>query len=476
MNNIHLNLALRQTQKLILSPQMQQAIKILQLPLMDLRNEIQQEIATNPLLEEKDMKLSESRADDKSRDEIQKEVDFKEEFETLSRLDDEWKDYFRQSNYTKRSSSEEDEQRKFFEDSITIKESLSEHLLNQLSVSAVDPEMKTLCEMVIGNIDNNGYLSLTDEEIAQNANAELDEVEEAIDLIQKFHPLGVGARNLKECLFIQLLRLGQGDSLPAKIINNHLDDLGKRKYPQIAKALKTTPEEIQNAATIIGSLEPKPGRMFTADNNNYIVPDVAIEKKEDGEFEIILNNDYIPRIRISNLYKNLMKDESTPEKTKEYVKEKVKSGMWFIKNIQQRQQTTYNILKVITKVQKEFLNKGVNYMKPLTMHEVAEEIGVHESTVSRALSNKYVQTPQGIFELKFFFASKLETVSGESVSSTNLKNRINQIVKAEDSKKPLSDQQIVKLMQDEGFKLARRTVAKYRKELKILPSNLRKSY
>lgn len=444
---------------------------------MDLRNEIQQEIATNPLLEERELKISESTSEDAPKmDEIQKEVEFTEEFEKLSRLDDEWKDYFRQSNYNRRNSAQEDEQRKFFEDSITLKESLAEHLSSQLAVSAVDGELKDLAEHVIGNIDNNGYLTVSDEEIANNTGKDIDEVEKAIDLIQKFHPLGVGARNLQECLFIQLLRLGQGNSLSAKVVNNHLDDLGKRKYPQIAKALKTTPEEIQNAATIIGSLEPKPGRMFTADNNNYIVPDVAIEKREDGGFEIILNNDYIPRIRISNLYKNLMKGDDVPENTKNYIKDKVKSGMWFIKNIQQRQQTTYNILKVITEVQGEFLNKGVNYMQPLTMHEVAEKIGVHESTVSRALSNKYVQTPQGIFELKFFFASKLETVSGESVSSTNLKNRIDQLVKQENPKKPLSDQQIVKLMEEEGFKLARRTVAKYRKELRILPSNLRKNY
>lgn len=474
-----LQLDLKQTQKLILSPQMQQAIKILQLPLMELRNEIQQELATNPLLEEIDKEKTalenKNTEPEKEQEERQKEIDFKEEFDKLSKLDEEWKEYFRQSSYYKRRSNQEEEQRKYFEDSITIKESLPDHLIKQLHVSAPTDKIKKIGEVVIGNIDNNGYLQVADEEIAKVTGENLDDVEDAIDLIQKFHPIGVGARNLKECLFIQLLRLGKGTSPAALIVNNHLKELGKRKYPQIAKALKTSPSEIQKAADMIATLEPKPGRMFSSDNNNYVIPDIAIEKIE-GEYKVILNNDRIPRLHISNLYKNLMNAESIPTATKEYIKEKVKAGMWFIKNIHQRQQTTYNIVKVIVTVQKDFLDKGVAFLQPLTMHEVAEQIGVHESTVSRALANKYVQTPQGILELKFFFASKLETFSGEMVSSTNLKDKIDQIVKEEDHKNPLSDQQIVEILAKDGFKLARRTVAKYRKELNILPSNLRKQY
>jgi len=476
---MRLAINLKQTQKLILSPQMQQAIKILQLPLMELRADIQQELATNPLLEEQlDSESNHQLLTDQEKhkeNDTQKEIDFKEEFDKLSKLDEEWKEYFRQTGFHRKNNAQNEEQRKYFEDSITIHESLQEHLLKQLSVAANSDKMKKLGEIIIGNINDNGYLQGTDEEIAKTANASLDEVEEGVDLIQKFHPVGVGARNLKECLFIQLMRLDQLDSFAAKIVNNHLDALGKKKYPQIAKLLKISVDEVQIAADIIAGLEPKPGRMFSEDRTHYIIPDIAIEKI-DGQYQVILNNDRIPRLKISNLYKNIMNNNSTSETTKNYIKEKVKSGMWFIKNIHQRQETTYNIVTVIAEVQKEFLDKGIAFLKPLTMNIVANKIGVHESTVSRALANKYVQTPQGIFELKFFFTSKLKTSSGESVSSTNIKNEINNIIKNENHKSPLSDQQIIEILDKKGVQLARRTVAKYRKELNILPSNLRRKF
>ncbi len=509
-------------QKLILSPQMQQAIQLLQLPLTELRQTAAEEIAKNPLLEEipdteietgtsgeiqitdvekatakqageghdpsdaeHDNDLSDAsaefaedvRPDQKgSREDSENTLnEFKDEFTKLTELDDEWREYFRQTASFRKQTSEDEEKQRFFESSITTEETLEDHLKDQLSLLDMDPRKKKICETIIGNLDQNGFLQVPLEEAAHNSEATLEETEKCLQLVQTFHPLGVGSRSLKECLLIQLKHRGQENSLAATIIRDHLEDLAKKKVPLIAKKIGTTPEMIKEAILDIEQLEPRPGRIFSGANNFYPIPDIIVQKNEDGDYEVLLNDERIPHLRISKVYRQLM-EEGGDEKTKEYIREKVRAGLWFIKNIQQRQNTIHNIGKELLRVQREFMEKGSEALKPLTMQQVADAIGVHESTISRAVANKYIQTPQGLYQLKYFFTGGLATASGEATSTTSVKDKIKELVGNENKTKPLADQEIIEILSREGVKLARRTVAKYRKELQILPSHLRKGY
>ena len=473
----------RQTQQLIMTPQMKQAIQLLQLPLMELCNVIEQEMVSNPVLEEaneennsntQDQEEQTSEKSDNNSDNNE-ELDFKEEFDRLSQIDDEWREYFRQSASYRKYSQEDEERRQYLENSITRSETLQDHMLNQLSIMSRNDEEKEIGELIIGNIDENGYLQSPLEEIAMHAKTSLDKVEATLELIQNFHPLGVGARSLKECLLIQLCKLGKEGTLAAKIVTNYLDDLAKKRYAQIAKALKTTTVHIQHEAELIASLEPKPGRMFISDTTHYVLPDVVLEKLGE-EYKIILNDDKIPHLRISSVYKTLMSKNDIDTNTKEYIKDKIKSGKWLMKNIHQRQQTIYNITNEIVQRQRRFFDDGIAYLQPMTMQVIATALGLHESTVSRAISGKYIQTPRGVFQLKYFFTTPISTRSGTATSATTVKDRINEIIRNEDSKKPLSDSKIIDILKKEGIQLARRTVAKYRKELNILPANLRKKF
>ena len=461
------------SQKLILSPQMQQAIHMLQIPLMELTQLAQQEMAMNPLLEE-DLEQEESEVAGENT-ETDADAEFQEEFEKLSQLDDEWREYFRQTTAVRRVSEEEEERRKYFEDSITSGETLQEHLESQFSLHDLSETEKKIGQIILGSIDENGYLKSDLESIAQSAGADVAHVEKMLMLIQTFHPVGVGARSIAECLALQLERLGESGGLAATIARNHLEDLARKHYAQIAKALNTSVEEIQKASQLIATLEPKPGRLFSSERAQYVTPDVLVEKVDD-QYRIILNDDNIPHLRISNLYRNIINQQDAKEEARNYVKDKVKSGLWFIKNIQQRQQTIFNISKYIVDQQRQFLDNGISFLKPMTMHEVADAVGIHESTVSRASANKYMQTPQGVFQMKSFFTIGIATQSGESLSSSNVKNRIQELIGSEDPKHPLSDQKIIALLANEGIKLARRTVAKYRGELNIQPTNLRKQF
>ena len=462
-----------QSQKLILSPQMQQAIHMLQIPLMELTQLAQQEMDTNPLLEE-EIEQQDPEAESEAA-QTEADQEFQEEFDKLAQLDDEWREYFRQTTAVRRVSEEEEERRKYFEDSITSEETLQEHLQAQFGLADLTDMEKNIGQAILGNIDENGYLQSDLDGIAQSTGAQISQVEKMLKLIQTFHPVGVGARNIGECLSLQLERLGQNGNIAAAIATRHLDDLAKKHYAQIAKALSTTVEEVHKAAQLITALEPKPGRLFSENRAQYVIPDVIVEKNDD-QYIIMLNDDRIPHLRISNLYRNIINQQDSKEETRNYIKEKVKSGLWFIKNIQQRQQTIYNISKYIVDKQKPFLDEGISFLKPMTMREIADTVGIHESTVSRAIANKYMQTPQGVFQMKFFFTTGIETQSGESLSASNVKNRIQELIRSEDPKHPLSDQKIISILAQEGVKLARRTVAKYRGELNIPPTNLRKQY
>ncbi len=474
---------LKLSQQLVMSPQMQQAIKILQLPLMELRATIQEELNTNPVLEEAQ---NEEKAIDSNIEDITKDIEkqssdyddnFQEEFEKLKKLDEEWKEYYHQTYSIKKLTAIDEEKRRFFQNSITVGESLHEHLLKQLRMTLSDETLLKIGEEIIGNIDDNGYLRANLENIAQKLNVTVEKVEEVLKVIQTFHPLGVGARNLKECLLLQLERAEDDTTIIRKIIENHLDDLAKKKYPLIAKKLKISIKDVKKASEFISSLEPKPGRIFSKEASQYITPDIFIIRNEEtGDYEVVLNDDRIPHLRISSFYSKLVENKDVPQQTKDYIKEKIKSGMWLIKNIYQRQQTLYRITEYIVKVQKKFFDDGIAYLKPLTMQEVADALGLHESTVSRAIANKYAQTPRGLFQLKYFFTSKIRTENGEAASSRSIKQKIKELIENEDKRKPLSDQEIIEKLREENIVIARRTVAKYRKEMNILPSHMRKEY
>lgn len=469
----------RMEQRLILSPQMQQAIYLLQVPLQELSVIVRNEMVQNPLLEDSNDKreLIDNTSTQDNQGPESGELEFQAEVDRLAEMADEWKEYFFQDqNYTPRMYTPIDEEKRtFMENSITRGETLSEHLLNQLNTSLLTEQEKTAGEIIIGNIDENGYLTESLEEISNQTGISLEEIESALELIQSFHPAGVGARDLRECLLIQLKTRKNPDPFAFQIIDRFMMELGGRKYPAIARALNTTPDLIQKSAEYIAALDPKPGRIFSPDDVYYITPDIYLEKDED-EYRIIFNREYTPRLRISNRYRKLLSDPETSEKTKEYIKDKLNSGLWLIKNIRLRQETLYRITEEIVKRQKEFFDKGVAYLRPLKMTEIAKLVGVHESTVSRAVANKYIQTPRGIFPLRYFFTSSLSTLEGEDISSRSVKKIIEDIFSEEDGHHPLSDQEVVEKLAERDIKMARRTVAKYRKLLKIPASHLRKRY
>jgi RNA polymerase sigma-54 factor len=461
------NLALHQ----VLSPQLQQSLLILQTPLLELRNLVRQEMETNPVLEELPSELS---RDERETAEPSADNNFKEEFEKLASLDEEWRDYMAQSGSYSRSQEAQDK-RQFFFDSIPVQETLQQNLIGQLNQSALAADDRKTAEMIIGNIDDNGFLQSTPEQMALNSGIPKENFEKLLSLIQSFHPPGVGARDLRECLLLQLQRQGKENTLEYKIISEHMEDLGKRRFLEIARRMNIDVDEVQKAADKIGRLNPRPGQIFAAAPQNYVLPDVTVEKV-DGDYQIILNDEQIPHLRISNIYKDIIAQDRNGSEVKDYIRDKIRSGKFLIRSIHQRQQTISNIAHQIVSRQREFLEYGPSHLKPMTMGEIADAIGVHETTVSRAVSGKYMATPQGIFEMKYFFTSGYQTATGESLSNTSVKEAVLDLVKHENGNAPLSDQQIVEILNERGIPIARRTVAKYRDELNILPSTMRRKY
>ncbi len=458
------NLSMQQT----LAPQLQQSLQILQVPMLELRALIQAELAINPVVEEERTELS---LEDKQRE----MEEFQQEFDHLAKLDEEWRDYMSQSSAYSGRSQEEEDRRQFFFDSIVGNETLQQHLLDQVQTSELTPAERKVAELIIGNIDDLGFLQSSVEEMAQNTGVATDQLQQVLEVIQTFHPVGVGARDLRDCLLIQLRRLGKEGSMEYRIVAGHLDDLGKHRFPEIARRLGTTPEQIHKCANLIATLDPKPEQLFAADPNGYVLPDVSVEKVGD-EWQVSLNGDQIPHLRISNTYKDLMARDGNPMEVRDYIRDKIRSGKFLIKSIHQRQQTISNIAHEIVTRQKEFFEVGPTALRPMTMVQIAEVVGVHETTVSRAISGKYMTTPWGVFEMKYFFTPGYQTAGGESMSNTSVKNAIAELVKGEGARNPLSDKEIVDILTERGIPIARRTVAKYRAELGILPSNMRKSY
>ena len=466
------SLALQQ----ILAPQLQQSLLILQTPLLELRNLVQQEMETNPVLEE----LSdEPGIDGPNGAEPSADNNFKEEFEKLASLDEEWRDYMAQSaSYSSegfRGSQEAQDKRQFFFDSIAVQETLQQNLVSQLNQTALNADDRKTAELIIGNIDDNGFLQSTPEEMALSSGVPNEDFEKMLALIQGFYPPGVGARDLRECLLIQLQREGRENGIEYKIVSEHMEDLGKRRFPEIARRMGISVEEVQEAANNIARLNPRPGQVFAAAPQNYVLPDVTVEKV-DGDYQIILNNEQIPHLRISNTYKDIIAQDNNGSEVKDYIRDKIRSGKFLIRSIHQRQQTISNIAHQIVSRQRDFFERGPSHLKPMTMGEIADAVGVHETTVSRAVSGKYMATPQGIFEMKYFFTPGYQTATGESMSNTSVKEAILDLVKHEDGNAPLSDQEIVEILSERGIPIARRTVAKYRTELNILPSHMRRKY
>jgi RNA polymerase sigma-54 factor len=495
-----LQLSQRLTQSLVLAPQLQQSLALLQAPTLELKALVEQELQQNPVLEEApvtemEMQERETRdgeapaesadpteppadlAFDSATDKVAESPadDFQAEFERLVQLDQEWRDHFAQTNVPMRLSAEDEEKRQFMFDSLVAGTSLQEMLLEQVRESQLTEPDWPIAEMIIGNVDDYGYLKATIEELAATTGLTPDKILEVLKAIQTFDPPGVGARDLQECLLIQMQRSGQQDTLEYRIVKDFMEALGKRRIPEIARGTGCEVDEVQEALARIARLEPRPGRAFLPDNDQYVLPEVFVQKTGDG-FAVTTNNEHIPHLRISNTYKDLMSQGQNSSEVRNYIREKIRAGKFLIKSLHQRQQTILNIAKEIVHRQREFMEKGVAFLKPLTMVQVAEVVGVHETTVSRAVSGKYMDTPQGTFEMKYFFTAGIQTASGDGLSNTSVKDMISDIFKKEDPTKPLSDQEVVKMLKEKGIVIARRTVAKYRTELNILPSNLRKVY
>lgn len=463
---------------------MQQSLQFLQAPAMELQSLVQQEIEINPVLEEatddaKPESDTESDSDGESSEVSESSGDaddWDKQIEELRQKDEDWREYFSQSNTPPASyNPEAAERRQFLFDSQVEAPHLSDHLLRQLTLATSQPELTRVGEEIIGNLDDAGFLKIPLVEVAQSAQVDYEIAQKALDLIQTFDPVGVAARDLRECLLIQINRLGKSEEIEAVIVGQYLAELGRKKYQDIARAMKMPLERVQAAAQFIATLQPRPGSSFSSDDKQNIVQaELAVQKNGD-DWIVVMNDDPVPRLRISDTYKDLLVNNGQDPGLREYLKEKIRSGKFLIKCLHQRQTTIFNIATEIVKRQRAFFDQGVAHLKPLTMNQVAEVVGVHETTVSRAIANKYVQTPYGLFDLKYFFTPGYQTATGEVMSNTSVKDAIQDLIERESPTKPLSDQEIVKILSERGIPLARRTVAKYRSELGLLPSNLRRS-
>lgn len=467
------------TQQLVMTPQLQQAIKLLQLSRLELAEMIQQEMEQNPALEES---LNEENtentitAKDADTQDSEKESQVKEvtiDEKVNSEVD--WENYINEYNSTGRVHTEsESTEAPNFEAFTSEKKTLDQHLKWQLMLSDLPQEEESIGHLIIGNLNRDGYLCMETEELAQTAGADQEVVDKVLALLQTYDPPGVCARNLTETLLIQVQQLGIDNPVITAIITDHLKTLENRNSKKIAKALKISVDDVRAAVEIIQYLEPKPGRKFATEEPAYITPDIYVYKIGD-EFKIVMNDDGLPKLRISRFYREAVADgKKIPKETKAYLNEKMQSASWLIKSIHQRQKTIYLVMESIIKFQREFFEKGIAYLRPLILKDIAEDIEMHESTISRVTTNKYAYTPQGLFELKYFFNSSIERTGGNSMASASVKERIRQLIDDEDLDNPLSDDKIASILQEADIQIARRTVAKYRKVLNILPSNKRK--
>ena len=496
-----LRLDLRLSQKLVMTPQLQQAIKLLQLSRLELQQTLAQHQIENPLLEELDIQEEETGSGEEGPEsgkeqEGQGETstaadDGGQEKESEPLTAEEWDNLL--GTDWRPTSREEiqggDDEFPSYEQTLTKPTSLEDHLEWQLRLSSLDGRDRDIGRMIIGNLDEDGYIRVSMDELAKDADCSLDQIERVLRQIQTFDPVGVGARDLQECLLIQLEHLKQEESglmnhcpaqvspdVVAAILKDHLVDLQKKRYQAVAKSLGITLEDVYEAVRVIESLEPKPGRPYFSDSNSIIIPDVYVIKHE-GEWVVLLNDDGLPRLRISPYYRRLLSNSGEDSgTTKTYLEEKLKGAQWIIRSIDQRNKTIVKVVTSLVKFQEAFLEKGIHYLRPLVLKQVAEDVGMHESTISRVTTNKYMHCPQGILELKFFFNAGIQRADnrGEDLSSVTVQEMIREMVAQEDAASPLKDQEIVSRLRNKNIMIARRTVAKYRAELHIASASQRK--
>ncbi len=476
---LELRQQLKLTQQLIMTPQLQMAIKLLQLSRLELLDTIRQELEENPALEEdtqeitlKDASLEKSEA---AADDVppEKEVTIEDKI----RDDIDWNNYIDEYNSSGRIHIEiEKKDTPSFESFLVRKESLREHLLWQLLMTLPTKEEENIGSFIVGNLNKDGYLDVSVEDLVRVSGAAPEKVEEVLCRMQTFDPIGVCARDLKECLLIQARHFGLDNTIVIETITHHLNNLENKNYKAIAKALKVNVDDVISAVNVIKGFEPRPGRQFSDEEPQYINPDIFVYRLDD-DFVIVLNDDGMPKLRVNSFYRNAIKSgKEIPDSAKDYVQEKMRSATWLIRSIHQRQKTIYKVMESILKFQRDFFELGITNLKPMVLRDVAEDIEMHESTISRVTTNKYVHTPRGIFELKYFFNSSIRRVHGDDIASASVQEKIKQIVDNENPKRPFSDEKIAKLLKEDNINIARRTVAKYREILKVLPSNKRKQF
>jgi len=474
---MEMKLNLTQTQKLIMTPRLQQALKLLQMPTLELQQVLKHEVLQNPLLEEVD-EVTEQ--EDIDREASADEQNNEEPEDPAEQDPIDWSEFSQDGSLDRTYVPQSETSMEFLEKVPVTRTTLAESLLEQLHFLSLPEATMRIAEFLVGSLDDRGWLVTSVEEVAPMLDVSQEEVEKVLGVIQALEPAGVGARDLRECLLIQLDAKGERDTLAWHMIHDQFDHLVNRRFPEIARLLKVTVLEVQEAADSIATLNPRPGTLVSAEDPKYVTPDLLVERVDD-EYVVMLNDRNVPRLRLSSAYDSVIAAQrrganvSAEDKTtREFIQGKLASAKWLIQTIEQRRRTMIKVMNCIVREQREFFDKGIGFLRPLTLAQVARQINMHESTVSRVCSSKYVQTPRGVFELKFFFSSGLATDDGEDVSARAAKDIIKGLIDEEDKMEPLSDQRIAELLHERGLQIARRTVAKYREQLQILPARLRR--
>jgi RNA polymerase sigma-54 factor len=471
-------LSLRQSQRVVMTPLLQQAIQLLQLSTLELQEVVQKELLENPLLEEvpeadtpEAPPAGEAPAAPAATESAPLDPVDPPRERTTDDLPFDLNAVMFDDHEERSLVAQEDRDDLPFENMVRSTSSLNDYLEEQLRFATEDPVTRRIGNEIIGNLDDDGYLRAEIGEVAERCSVPAEEVEKVLALVQGFDPPGVAARSIQECLLIQLKTDPNPDPVSVEIVEVHFDDLTRRRYPDIARTMKLSLDRIMESVEEIMGLEPKPGRRFGGNDSRYIIPDVVVQKL-GSDYVVILNEDGIPRLRVNSLYRSLLR--ASGDEARQYVEQKLRSAVWLIKSVDQRQRTLRRVTQSIVKFQRDFLDRGLPHLRPLSLRDVGEDIGMHESTISRVTTNKYVETPQGLFELKFFFHSGIASGDGEMVSSVSVKKMIQDLLANEDPSKPLSDQEVAQVLKGRGLVIARRTVAKYREELGILPSHQRR--
>ncbi|MCD4814198.1 RNA polymerase factor sigma-54 [bacterium] len=466
----------------ILTPMVQHALKVLQLPTLELANMVNQELSENPFLEEgvqddaHELKpATEVQERSAAEGEMTREVDLNEDGNKQAEVEaDRWSEYFWPNEDYAIPKYDRETYADYREPQIAKQSTLEEHLLWQFRQECSNDAEYRISELIIGNLDERGFFTMPLEEIAEEAGADTDTVADVLAIIQNLEPIGVGARDVKESLLIQLRYLPERNALAEKIVERHFEALERHQIDQIVRAEKVHRSQVVQAAKVISGLDPYPGRHQFSGQVEYVTPDVVIEKHDD-QYIIIINDDSLPELKLNKTYRKLLQRGSdVSAETRQFLEEKLEKAKWFIRNIDQRRKTLYRVVETILEAQFDFFEKGIEHLKPLTLREIAEQVNMHESTISRVTSQKYIQTPRGFFELKYFFSSQIKTDDGTGVSSTSVKAALNELIAVEDSRRPFSDQRLTEMLKKKGFQIARRTVAKYREVMRILPASQRR--